>query len=62
MCILAQTCSLGKYGQDSLERAKALYMGPGLHLRIGVEYGGLGVREKTHQVRLGHRVFWHSWK
>lgn len=37
MCILAQTWSLGEYGWSSLERAKGLDMGPGLHLSIGVE-------------------------
>ena len=37
MYILAQTWILGEYGQGSLERAKSLDMGPGLHLRIGVE-------------------------
>ena len=37
MCILAQTWSLGEYGQGFLERAKSLAMGPGLYLRIGIE-------------------------
>ena len=37
MFIMSQTWMVVEFGQGSLDRAKSLDMGPGLHLRIGVE-------------------------